>query len=86
MVAALTSGTQAGLDLAELLAGPDPLIEGELLRAAELVDAAGGKEWAQTKADAALASAVGYLAEADMPRDVRAEFEGIAEFLTARQW
>ena len=38
---------QAGRELAELLATPDPLTEDELLRAAELVEAAGGKEWAR---------------------------------------
>ena len=86
VVAALTSGTQAGRDLAALLEVPDPLTEEELLRAAGLVEAAGGKEWAETKADAALASAISYLTETDMPHDVRAEFEGIAEFVTARQW
>jgi geranylgeranyl diphosphate synthase, type I len=86
VVAALTSGTDAGRELAALLAAPDPLSEDELLRAAGLVEAAGGKQWAQVKADGALASAVDYLMEVDMPRDVRAEFEGIAEFVTARQW
>ena len=86
IVAALTSGTEAGRDLAVLLEAPDPLTEDELLGAADLVETAGGKEWAETKADAALASAVSYLTETDMPHDVRAEFEGIAEFVTARQW
>ncbi len=86
VVAALTSGTEAGRELAALLAAPDPLTEDELLRAASLVEAAGGKEWAESKADSALASAVGFLAETDMRHDVRAEFEGIAEFVTARQW
>jgi geranylgeranyl diphosphate synthase type I len=86
VVAALTSGTQAGHELAELLAVPEPLTEDELLHAAALVESAGGKEWAESKADAALASAVSYLTETDMPHDVRAEFEGIAEFVTARQW
>jgi geranylgeranyl diphosphate synthase type I len=86
VVAALTSGTDAGRDLAKLLAGPDPLTEDELLRAAELVEAAGGKQWAESKADSALASAVAYLGETQMRRDVRAEFEGIAAFVTARQW
>jgi geranylgeranyl diphosphate synthase, type I len=86
VVAALTSGTEAGRDLAELLAAPEPLTEDELVSAAGLVEAAGGRQWAETKADAALASAIGYLTEAEVPHDVRAEFEGIAEFVTARQW
>ena len=86
MVAALTSGTEAGRELGDLLAKPDPLSEEELLRAAGLVEQAGGKEWAEAKADSALASAAEHLTEADMPSQVRAEFEAIAEFLTARQW
>jgi geranylgeranyl diphosphate synthase type I len=86
VVAAITSGTPAGLELADLLARPDPLSEDELLHASGLVEAAGGKEWAEAKADSALASAVGHLAETDMPHEVRAEFEAIAEFVTARQW
>jgi hypothetical protein len=33
-----------------------------------------------------LAAAEKCLTETDMPDDVRAEFAGIAEFITARQW
>jgi geranylgeranyl diphosphate synthase, type I len=86
VVAALASDTEAGRDLAVLLATPDQLTEQELLRAAELVEAAGGRAWALSAADDALESAVSYLTEADMPQDVRAEFQAIAEFVTARQW
>ncbi len=38
------------------------------------------------EAAAQLAAAEKCLAETDMPDDVRAEFAGIAEFITARQW
>jgi geranylgeranyl diphosphate synthase type I len=86
IVAALTSGTDAGRELASLLTRPDQLTEDELLQAAGLVEAAGGKAWAESEADTALAAAVGHLTDADIPPDVRAEFEGIAEFVTARQW
>ena len=86
VVAALASDTEAGRDLAVLLATPGPLTEQELLRAAELVEGAGGRGWTENRADDALALAVGYLTEADMPPDLRAEFRGIAEFITARQW
>ena len=40
----------------------------------------------QTAAAAQLAAAHRCLAETPMPDDVRAEFAGIAEFITARQW
>jgi geranylgeranyl diphosphate synthase, type I len=86
VVAALTSGTEPGRELRELLSRTESLTEDELIRAAGLVEAAGGREWVEAEADAALASADKCLAETDMPDDVRAEFAAIAEFITARQW
>ena len=86
VVAALTSGTQPGRELGVLLALPEALSEDELIHAAGLVEAAGGREWAESEADSALASADKCLSETDMPDDVRAEFAAIAEFITARQW
>ena len=85
VVAAATSGSQPGDELRALLASAEPLSEGDLLRAADLVEAAGGKAWAEAEADVQLTSAGKCLAETDMPADVRAEFAGIAEFITARQ-
>jgi geranylgeranyl diphosphate synthase type I len=86
VVAALNSGTDAGADLARLLAKPGQLSEEDVERAACLVEAAGGKERTEAIADSALGSAFESLGQADMPEDVRAEFTGIAEFITARQW
>ncbi len=86
VVAALTSGTPDGAELGKMLARPEPFDEDDLLRAADLVVAAGGKSWTEAEADVQLASAAKCLAETDMPDDVRAEFTGIAEFITARQW
>jgi geranylgeranyl diphosphate synthase, type I len=86
VVAALTSGTDAGRELGALLAQAEPLGEDELIRAAGLVEAAGGREWAEAEADAALASADKCLAETDMSDDVRSEFAAIAQFITTRQW
>jgi geranylgeranyl diphosphate synthase, type I len=86
VVAALTSGTPAGQELATLLAKPDPLTEDQVRRATALVEEAGGKEQIEAMADKELAAALTCLAEADMPEDVRAEFAAIAEFITARQW
>jgi geranylgeranyl diphosphate synthase, type I len=85
VVAALTSGTAAGDELGGLLSSTGPLSEDDLLRAADLVEAAGGKAWVEAEADVQLASAGECLAATDMPDDVRAEFAGIAEFITARQ-
>jgi len=86
VVAALTSGSAAGGELAALLASPGELTEDQLLRAAGLVSEAGGKKWAEAEADAALESAVRRLDQAELPDEVRAELIGIAEFITERQW
>jgi geranylgeranyl diphosphate synthase type I len=86
VVAALTSGTPAGAELSTLLAASEPLSEDELLRAARLVEEAGGRAWAEAEADQQLAAANACLAETDVPEDVRAELAGIAGFITERQW
>jgi len=86
VVAALTSGTEAGGELAALLGKPEPLTEDEVPLAARLVEGAGGKERTEALADSELAAATACLAAAAMPDDVRAEFAAIAEFITARQW
>jgi geranylgeranyl diphosphate synthase, type I len=86
VVAALTGGSPQGPELGALLARPDQLSEDELALAARLVEEAGGKSWTEDEAAAQLAAAEKCLTETDMPDDVRAEFAGIAEFITARQW
>src|SRR5689334_9777298 len=86
VVAALQSGTQAAAELSALLRQEDQLSEEDLARAAGLVEEAGGKQWTENEAAAQLAAAHQCLADTPMPDDVRAEFAGIAEFITARQW
>jgi geranylgeranyl diphosphate synthase, type I len=86
IVAALGSGTPQGAELGALLARTEPLSEADLVQAADLVVAAGGRSWAESEADTQLTSASKCLAEADLPDDVRAEFTAIAEFITARTW
>jgi geranylgeranyl diphosphate synthase type I len=85
VVAALTSDTDQGRQLGELLARPDPLTEEDLVLAAKLVEEADGKRWAEAEADTQLAEAERCLAETDVPDDVRAEFSAIAQFITTRQ-
>src|SRR6185437_4019997 len=70
----------------DLLASPEALTEADLVRAADLVVAAGGKDWAESEADAQLAAANASLASIDLAGDVRAELTAIAEFITARTW
>jgi geranylgeranyl diphosphate synthase type I len=86
IVAALTGGSDAGRELGALLAAGRPLTEDDLIRGAGLVEVAGGREWAEAEADSQLAAAMKSLAETEMPDDVRAEFGGIAGFITARQY
>jgi geranylgeranyl diphosphate synthase type I len=86
VVAALNAGTAASAELASLLGRDGPLNEDELTHAAGLVERAGGKNWTEAEAARQLAEAHTCLAETDMPEEVRAEFAGIAEFITARQW
>jgi geranylgeranyl diphosphate synthase type I len=85
VVAALTSGSDQGRQLGELLARPEPLTEEDLVLAAKLVEEADGRRWAETEADTQLAEAERCLAETDMPAGVRAEFSAIAQFITTRQ-
>jgi geranylgeranyl diphosphate synthase type I len=86
VVAALSAGTAEAGELAALLTREEPLSEDDLALAAGLVEAAGGKTWTENEAATQLAAAHRCLADTDMPGDVRAEFAGIAEFITARQW
>jgi geranylgeranyl diphosphate synthase type I len=85
VVAALSSDTDQGRQLGELLARPDPLTEEDLVLAAKLVEEADGKRWAEAEADTQLAEAERCLAETDMPDGVHAEFSAIAQFITTRQ-
>jgi geranylgeranyl diphosphate synthase type I len=86
VVAALSSGLPEAESLHALLVKPEPLSEAELVRAADLVVAAGGRQWAENEADSQLAAANAALAEIDIPSAVHAELTAIAEFITARQW
>jgi geranylgeranyl diphosphate synthase type I len=86
VVAALSSGLPEGDELRALLTSPEPLSEDDLIRAADLVVAAGGRQWAENEADAQLAAANASLAEVDIPVGVHAELTAIGEFITARQW
>ncbi|GFM99315.1 hypothetical protein Sfulv_41260 [Streptomyces fulvorobeus] len=63
MVAALTSGTPAAAELAALYKGP-MTTPGEVSRAADAVDRAGGRDWAQVCAGDRMARAVHHLSRA----------------------
>jgi geranylgeranyl diphosphate synthase, type I len=78
VVAALTSGTPAGRELAELYHEDRPLSDAELAHAADLVEAAGGRAWVQTRADEHLALALARLAAARPTPTAAAELAAVA--------
>ncbi len=86
VVAALCAGAPESAELAVLLARQDALTEDDLVHAADLVAAAGGKSWTEEEAARQLAAAHTCLARTGVPTGIQAEFTGIAEFITARQW
>jgi geranylgeranyl diphosphate synthase type I len=85
VVAAIVTGGRPGRRLRDRLADPAPLSEADLKRLASLVEEAGGRQWAEREADAQLAQADRCLTTIEISQEVRTEFSGIAEFITARQ-
>ncbi|WP_345040131.1 family 2 encapsulin nanocompartment cargo protein polyprenyl transferase [Streptomyces sannanensis] len=82
VVAALTSGTPAAAELAELYEGP---MDGPAVRrAAEAVDRAGGRDWAQTQAADRMSRAVHHLARAVPDPAAGGDLLALAEFVTRR--
>ncbi|WUT37811.1 family 2 encapsulin nanocompartment cargo protein polyprenyl transferase [Streptomyces sp. NBC_00690] len=82
VVAALTSGTPAGAELAELYRGP---MTGRTIGlAADAVDRAGGKDWAQLQASDRMARAVHELSRAVPDLAAAGDLLALAEFVTRR--
>ncbi|WP_037851921.1 family 2 encapsulin nanocompartment cargo protein polyprenyl transferase [Streptomyces sp. NRRL S-340] len=82
VVAALTSGTPAAEELAELYARPRQ--EGEEERAALAVERAGGRDWAQSQAADRMAQAVHELSRAVPDPAAAGGLLALAEFVTRR--
>jgi geranylgeranyl diphosphate synthase type I len=81
VVAALTSGTDAGRELAAMYAGPS---EVDVERAAAFVESAGGRNWCYRQLDALLAEAFGRLAAARTKAHAEAELIGLARLIAHR--
>jgi geranylgeranyl diphosphate synthase type I len=64
VVAALTSNTPAGQELAALYSRDTPMSDAELVQAADLIELAGGRSWCQRKADDLLEEALRHLRSA----------------------
>ncbi|MFG2248514.1 family 2 encapsulin nanocompartment cargo protein polyprenyl transferase [Spirillospora sp. NPDC048823] len=84
VVAALTSATPAGDELAALYLRDDALTGDDLSRAAALVDAAGGRTWAATQAAALLTQAVAALDAAGLVPAAAAELRTLARLIAHR--
>jgi geranylgeranyl diphosphate synthase type I len=84
VVAALTSGTAAGHELAALYHRDAPLSDGELVHVAELIELAGGRRWCEQKADDLLAEALHHLRSAAPAQPPAAELHALARLVTDR--
>jgi geranylgeranyl diphosphate synthase, type I len=84
VVAALRSGTPAGSRLAGIYAGDQPLSEAELREAAEAIDRAGGRDWAQMQACDRMAVAMSQLSQAIPDGTRTGELLALAELVTRR--
>lgn len=82
VVAALTSGTEAGRELAGLYAGP--MSGDDVQRAAAAVDRAGGRDWAQAHAADRMGRAVHQLSRAVPDLGAAGGLLALAEFVTRR--
>ncbi|MFF8384512.1 family 2 encapsulin nanocompartment cargo protein polyprenyl transferase [Streptomyces kanasensis] len=85
VVAALTSGTAEGAELAELYRRPAPTDE-HVARAARAVERAGGRDWAQAEAADRMARAVDELSRAVPDVAAAGELLSLAEFVTRRSY
>jgi geranylgeranyl diphosphate synthase, type I len=86
VVAALTSGTSAGRELAELYQQGEPLSDTDLIRAADLIDAAGGRAWCRSKADELLTEALSELWSTGPSDRAAAELAALAQMIIHRDY
>jgi geranylgeranyl diphosphate synthase type I len=84
VVAALTSGTSAAAELAVLYRQESPLSQGDLERAAALVEEAGGREWSRTAAGDLLTEALNRLRATALAPRPAAELEALARLAADR--
>ncbi len=84
VVAALTSDTAAGRELAALYHRDQPLSGADLVHAAKLIDVAGGRAWSQTQVDDLLAQATRELAPAGPAALAAGELSALARLATHR--
>ncbi|WP_290060026.1 polyprenyl synthetase family protein [Amycolatopsis solani] len=84
VVTALSSGTEAGAELASLYEGTDPLDDTQLTRAAALVESAGGRQWSQAQSAALVAKGLRELSSVTPAARPAAELAALARLITTR--
>lgn len=84
VVAALSADTEAGHQFAQLYRRPPPLNEKELVVAAELIELAGGRRWAQDEAEKQLRAALWCLKQADPTPQAGAHLIALAQLIVHR--
>src|SRR5690606_7070502 len=84
VVAALTSGTPAGAALADLYHRSEPLSDADLVRAAELVERAGGRDWCRARARELVTAALAELSAAVGQSRAAAELASLARLAADR--
>jgi len=84
VVAALTSGTPAGRDLAALYHCDQPLSGSDLAHAADLIHIAGGRAWSRAQADDLLGQAMRQLQSARPTARAAAELGALARLVAHR--
>jgi geranylgeranyl diphosphate synthase, type I len=84
VVAAMSSGTPAGRELAPIYAGRGELSGADIVHARALVELSGGRAWSETEADLQRSRALEHLEMAGLhPRPV-AEMLALADLVTSR--
>lgn len=84
VVAALSSGTPAGAELADLYRQDQPLSDTDLVRAARLIELADGRAWSQAQVDELLAQAMRDLRSAGPAARAAHELGALARLATHR--
>jgi geranylgeranyl diphosphate synthase type I len=84
VVVAITSDRPEAAELRQLYLRPNSLDDAELVRAAELIERCGARDWAEATAQEHLNSAFRALDEVQCAETVRDEFQRIARLATAR--
>jgi geranylgeranyl diphosphate synthase type I len=84
VVAALTSGTRAGRQLAELYHREQEMSAGELARAAELIELTGARTWCRSQADDLIADALRELSAAHPAAGAAAQLRVLARLAARR--